>query len=107
MNDFEKYFPSKYLGSKDLVNGEAIVTIKSIGEEKIQDLRNKSIDIKPLLFFNEVGKPLILNKVNFKAMVEITGSESMNDWIECKVKLVVMNVNTPDGVKPGLRIVKS
>lgn len=65
-------FPSNYLRASDFEK-PALLTISHIKMEDIGD------DHKPVLYFQEVEKPLVLNKTNGNIIANLYGDDS-EDW---------------------------
>ena len=77
MNDM---FPSKYLKKEDFPEPK-ILTIKLCA---IEDVAKG--EAKPILYFNELAKGLVLNKTKGSLLSETYGDES-DTWTGRKVKL--------------------
>ena len=101
MSDFDKFFPSKWLRAAN-VTEPVNVTISETGEERFED--DSEADIRPWVDFDELEKPLVLNKTNFKAIEEITGSENMNEWAGNVVNLYVVKVSYKKDVFDAIRV---
>jgi len=67
----DSLFPSKYLRASDL-DGDTPVTMKSLIMEEINQ------EEKPVLYFGEEAKGLVLNKTNGKIIGSLHGSETDN-----------------------------
>ena len=68
-------FPSKYLKHSDLEGRSVNVQIKSYDIEDIGDGE------KPILFFRQGKKGLVLNRINGETIAELLGTDEMDDWI--------------------------
>ena len=76
---------SKFLAKEDVMP-DVLVTIK--GYEKMNvAMENQPAEEKWTLSFNELAKPLVLNKTNGMLLAAITGSEEFDGWIGKKVVL--------------------
>ena len=97
-------FPSKYLKAEDNIfdEGEVNVTIKSVVAESLSS-RDKGDETKPVMYFTELDKGLILNKTNWGACVKMYGDESDN-WTGEKVTLFTMDVDAFGDVVSAIRI---
>ena len=73
-------FPSNYLKAHDLQNGERVMTITSISMESIGD------DHKPVVYFKEHERGLVLNKTNATNIAEAYGPDT-DQWNGCAVVL--------------------
>lgn len=97
-------FPSKYIKAADL-NGETPVTIKLVCLEMMKD--QDGIDQeKPVMYFAEFSKGLVLNKTNWNAAAEIAHDEESDNWKGAKVILAIVRVEAFGKVTDGIRIVK-
>ena len=99
-------FPSKYLKAEDDLfdNGDVKVSIKSVVSESLTS-RDKGEETKPVMYFNELDKGLILNKTNWGACVKMYGDESDN-WIGEPVTLITMDVDAFGDIVSAIRIKK-
>jgi len=69
-------FPSKYLKAGDL-NGVAVpVTIREVKMEEV----GRDKESKPVVYFMNKEKGVVLNRVNTKKIAEIAGSNDTEDW---------------------------
>lgn len=84
--DFRKDLNKEYLGHWDLPEGEdLVVTIKGV---KMGTVRNqRGSENKPILYFEESVKPLILNVINQKNITKALGSPKREDWRGKKITL--------------------
>ena len=77
--DVMRFFPSKYIACSDL-NGQCVsLTIRELKATELDD-DNGSKVTKPVLFFVEAQKGLLLNKTNARAIAGIYGRET-DQWI--------------------------
>lgn len=73
--DIRRAFPSKYISAGDL-NGKTVrVTISGIKFEKMKN-RSGAEEQKPVLFFKEAKKGLVLNKTNSDRIAHVYGWET-------------------------------
>ncbi len=68
------FFPSRYLNADDFP-APALVTIGRVEEELLNDGSSK-----PVVFFEELRKGLILNKTNGAKIATLIGSDETQDW---------------------------
>jgi hypothetical protein len=73
----EDYYPKRFLSPAN-VEEDTLVTINEVGAETFQD-DDGTKRKKPILYFKESVKPLILNRTNFTRIAEIAGDET-DDW---------------------------
>jgi hypothetical protein len=69
-------FPSAYIKASDLQGKSVIVTINRIEFEPVGQKR----EMKPILYFDNKDKGLVLNKTNANKIISITGSSDTEDW---------------------------
>lgn len=87
-------FPSKYLKSEEALfdDGEVIATIKDVVKEKMHGGKsnNGAEQDKPVMYFRELPKGLVVNKTNWGICEKMFGSDESDDWIGNKVTLTVI-----------------
>jgi len=73
-------YPSKYLKADDVdeAGGEARALIKSVKLEEMQDNEGNK-DEKPILYFTNLPKGMVMNKTNADRIAAVYGDES-DDW---------------------------
>ena len=86
-----KLFPSKYLKHGDIDDGE-IATIKEVVVETV----GREREDKPVIYFDEYTKGVILNKTNADAVAAVFGDEE-DFWSGHKLQLVTVPSKTPAG----------
>lgn len=70
-------FPTKYLSAGDLAHEKYYqLTIRLVQFEEIGQKKER----KPVAYFNETEKGLVLNKTNSFVVAELTGSDDTDDW---------------------------
>jgi hypothetical protein len=94
-------YPSKYLKAVDLNGNAQTVTISRIEVEAIGDPQRP--DRKPIIYFQEPIKPMVLNKTNGLAIAARFGPE-LNNWIGGRLELFSMLVQGPNGPVDGIRL---
>lgn len=99
-NDF---FPSRFLKAEEL-DSDLTVTIKIVSTEVLTGKSGKPDETKPVAYFNEVDKGLILNKTNFAAIAKITGEEDSDNWGGKKVTLTVIDVDAFGDIVKAIRV---
>lgn len=93
---------SKYLKQSD-VDGEVIVTISKIGKGNVAQ-EGQPEELKWMLKFSEMKKPMVLNSTNIQILGQICGRDT-EEWIGKEVILYV-DPNVAFGGKTvgGLRV---
>ena len=79
-------FPSEYLRAADLKGRDVTVTMDSMETKDIGS------DHKPVLYFKNAEKGLVMNKTNWNMIAEIYGDES-DDWMGKKITLYPTRVD--------------
>jgi hypothetical protein len=93
-------FPSRYLKAEDLP-GTVILTIKNVAWETMHDQDGAEVE-KPVVYFDENPKALVLNKTNADTLSHLYGNESDN-WNGERVTLMTVKVSAFGKVVDGLR----
>jgi len=73
-------FPSDYLKAADMQGRPFVLTMKAVIIDKIGD------DQKPVVFFNETEKGLVLNKTNANNISVVYGDET-DVWVGKQIEL--------------------
>ena len=89
-------FPSKYLRAGDL-DGDLLGTMKSLMVEEINQEK------KPVLYFREDTKGLVLNKTNGKIISSLHGDETDN-WPGKKITLFPTEVDFRGEIVDAIRV---
>ncbi|MDA2926321.1 hypothetical protein MYX78_03645 [Acidobacteria bacterium AH-259-G07] len=79
-------FPSAYLKSQDLADGDLILTINSVEAEEFQEKK------KAVVYFEENEKGLILNRTNANAIAQLYG-DVIADWPGERIQLFATQVD--------------
>jgi hypothetical protein len=106
MGNMNDYYPSPWLRAEDL-DGAAVMTIRQVKDEEFPGQRGESDQIRPVVFFKEHDKGLILNKTNFVAMTKITGQSNTERWIGTRIQLRVQQVPAFGEVVDSIRVYPS
>ena len=79
-------FPSKYLKAEDdaFENGDMTATIKDVVKEQL----GQGKDEKPVMYFREFAKGLVVNKTNWATCDKLFASDDSDDWIGQKVACI-------------------
>lgn len=100
-SDKERFYPSRFLKAEHM-KGPVKVTVTEVKEEELEGQRG--IDLRPILSFGEIGKELVLNKTNFEAMEEITGSGKIAEWAGTVIILESVRIKAFGEFKDVVRI---
>lgn len=82
VNDLKR---SRFLTQHE-VDPPKLVTIKSFEQMNVAR-QNAEPDMRYVLCFQEIDKPMTLNKTNGQLIAVITGSDEFDDWIGKKIVL--------------------
>ena len=94
---------SKYLKGSD-VEHETVVTVVKVGQGNIAKPGDEA-EMKWMVRFEEIGKPMILNSTNIKRLAKACQSEDTDDWIGKKVVVYFdPDIEFAGNVVGGLRI---
>jgi hypothetical protein len=81
MPHYKLLYPRDYVGACDLDKGDRTVTIASVKIEELHSAdRGKKAEKKPVLFFKDATKKLVLNKTNAAIIAELYGTNT-DKWI--------------------------
>lgn len=81
-------FPSKYLKAEDFKGrGDVLLTIRRVDLEEIDP--DDATICKPVVYFQEEKKGLILNKTNWTMIEEVTGEADCDNWVGKQITLYV------------------
>lgn len=78
-------FESKYLKKEDCGHGIQ-VTIREVKIENVA-MENQPADNKPVMYFHEHNKGMVLNKTNANLVVHYLGTDDTEQWIGKQIVL--------------------
>ena len=101
-------FPSKWLSAGDFEeddNGNPVDLVATIREVKLESLEipGQPMVDKPVVFFEELEKGLVLNKTNGKTIAAMYGNDT-DDWAGKPITLYATEVNFQGTMTPCVRI---
>ena len=103
MPNINDMLESKFLKQADAGRG-VLVTVMGCEQHDVS-MQDKPTEMKWCLLFQELAKPLVLNKTNMLAMQRITGSDNTDDWLGVTIVLYADPTVMYGGeIKGGLRI---
>lgn len=76
---------SRFLKKEEVGNG-MVVTIADCYQENVAK-QGAPEELKWVLSFNEIDKPMVLNSVNGQLIAQITGSEDSDGWTGAQIEL--------------------
>lgn len=94
------YFPSTYIKADEL-DGDVTYTIKAVKPENVG--QGKNAERKPIVYFEEIEKGLVLNKTNGHTIETQHGPET-DDWIGKRITLYATEVEFQGEVMLGIRV---
>ena len=95
-------FPSKYVRAEDLKGKEVTLAIREVVIEEMEN-REGETERKPVLYFANAKKGMVLNKTNWGAISSLYGDESDN-WTGLEITLYAPMVTAFGETKPALRV---
>lgn len=101
--NYDDLFPSNYLKASD-VEHQPVVTIRNIARETMKNKQGKE-ELKPVLFFDEFEKGVVLNKTNGDIICDLYGKD-LNEWIGARIQLQSAMVEAFGERKPAIRVVE-
>lgn len=98
-------FPSKYLKAEDDLfdDGEVAATIKEVVLESLKS-RERGEENKPVMYFKELPKGLIVNKTNWGICAKLFNSDDSDDWLSERVLMTTVDVDAFGDVVRAIRI---
>ena len=99
MPTLNQLYPSRFLKAEDLDGKDTSYTIQGLELEEV----GQDQEEKPILYFTEIDKGLVVNKTNFKAIAGIHGADS-DDWPGKKITLYPTEVEFSGKTALGIRV---
>src|SRR6187549_594613 len=97
----DQLWPSKYVKAQDLDGRTVTVTIREV---KIEEMTNNEQKVKkPVLYFNEAEKALILNKTNGRTIAALYGPET-NNWTGQRITLFTKQIKYFEKMQLCIRV---
>ena len=87
-------FPSKYLKASDITAGD-VVTVKEVRDELV----GPEQDAKPVIYFREHPKGVVMNVTNAKSVAKDLG-EDETKWIGKRLVLSLIETRSPRSGEP-------
>ena len=85
MTSYDDWYPSNFFKADDVIDNPLNLTIADIHPEKMQDGNSK-----PVVYFKEDKRGLVLNKTNKNFLVMLTRSKNPADAVGQRVVLVAV-----------------
>jgi hypothetical protein len=98
-------FPSRYLKAEDdlFEAGDVVATIKDVQLEKLKS-RERGEEDKPVMYFKDLPKGLIVNKTNWGICAKLFASDDSDDWRGERIALTTVEVDAFGEVVKAIRI---
>ena len=100
--DIRNAFPSKYVTAGDLQGQEVPVTCDRVCLETVQSDSGRSDEL-PVLYFQGMGKGLVLNKTNANVIASLYGNETER-WQGQPITLYATETEFAGRVVPCVRV---
>ena len=94
---FEDFFPRKYLKASDLNDKDLTLTIQGLESEEFED------GAKPVLWFEDHPKALVLNRTNFSTIETLYGEDSMT-WVGKRITLFECEISYRGDMMMAIRV---
>lgn len=101
MPNIDQMFPSKYLKAGDCEEADLILTIASIKFEELG--QGDKAETKPVVYFDEAEKGLVLNKTNATTIAELHGRNT-DQWVGKRIAIYATEVEMGGKVSMGIRV---
>lgn len=79
MTTVRDLFPSKYICADDLKGKDRVLTIADVVKEEMYDRKERREVLKPVVYFAEAKKGLVLN-ITTARIVEKLHGKTIDDW---------------------------
>jgi hypothetical protein len=99
--NIQNAFPSKWLKSGDIEEGDLNLTIKAVQIENIG--QGDEQESKPVIYFEETEKGMVLNKTNADTISRLHTTETDN-WIGKKISIFATEVDFAGKQTLALRV---
>jgi hypothetical protein len=101
MPNIDQMFPSKYLKAGDCEEADLILTIANVKFEELG--QGDKAETKPVIYFDEAEKGLVLNKTNATTIAELHG-RTTEQWIGKRIAIYATEVEMGGKVSMGIRV---
>lgn len=95
-------FPSKYLKSGDITDGDMVLTISHVEMENVG--QGDDAEIKPIVYFEETEKGFVLNKTNAATIAKVVGTPETDGWAGKQIALFATEVDFQGKQTLALRV---
>jgi hypothetical protein len=95
-------FPSHYLKAMDVEGGKTF-TIQDVSMQEFKS-RDGQTEMKPIVFFKEDKRGLVLNKTNSKLIARVLESDDTDDWAGKAITLYSAEVEFAGDLVDSIRV---
>lgn len=99
MTHINSLFPSQYVAAADLQQQDVNVQIQTLKFEKVGSDQEE----RPVLFFNGMGKGMVMNKTNARRIAKLYGSE-VESWFGKWITLYESETDFAGETVPCIRV---
>ncbi len=96
----KKMYASNYLSAADIEDENLTLTVEEVREEEVGQQR----DLRPVVYFKEVDKGLVLNKTNMNTICDVLKSDESNDWVGQRITLYTAEIEFQGRMVEGIRV---
>lgn len=94
-------FPSRFIKSADIGDTDTVLTISKVAMEDLG--YGDGQDTKPVVYFQEIDKGLVMNKTNAESIGQLYG-ERIDGWPGKKITLFTTEVSFQGKPMLGIRV---
>ncbi len=102
----DKLIPKPHIRPVDLLDGDVTLRIKGHDWDEFMDQRSKTNQTKGIITFDRTDKYLIVNKTQKDQIIEICGSEYIEDWYGKRITLYLREEKIGAEMKMCVRVKK-
>ncbi len=95
-------FPSKYLKADVDVTEDVFATVSHVKMETVG--QGAKAELKPVVYFNELPKGLVLNKTNAKMIGKLAKDDDTDGWKGTRIRLIATEVEFQGDIVMGIRV---
>ena len=97
----DEAFPGKFLKAADVKETPLIAVISYVEKEKVGQGSDQKE--KPVMYFQDADKPMVVNSTNWDTLAEAYGEDS-DGWSGCKIKVYSAPTQYQGKRTEGLRV---
>ena len=100
---YQEYFKN-FLGSWTFAGGDKTLTIRRVQEAEMYDAENGGKKTEPVVYFEELDLPMVLNLTNAEMIARVTGTDVMGEWVGKKIVVGTSKVKAFGQVHDAIRV---